>query len=120
MCDTDMVLPADTLDRLTAAADPAERPVVGALCFSLDKGEKLCTMYELTGAEPGRVAFTRYQSWPEDAVMRVSATGAACLLMHRDALEGGEKHAGDVAGPGVRETGAGPRARVGGGMPVCL
>ena len=120
MCDTDMVLAADTLDRLIGAADPAERPVLGALCFSLDKGEKLCTMYELTGAEPGRAAFTRYQSWPDDAVMRVSATGAACLLLHRDALEAVEKHAGDVAAPWFRETGAGPLALMGEDMTFCL
>ena len=32
MADTDMVFAADALDRLIAAADPAERPVVGGLC----------------------------------------------------------------------------------------
>src|SRR5258708_32434434 len=93
MCDTDMVLAADTLDRLIAAADPAERPVLGALCFSLDQGEKLCTMYELTEAEPGRAAFTRYSSWPGDAVMRVSATGAAGLLLPSATLAAAAKHA---------------------------
>src|SRR5260370_8652924 len=83
MCDTDMVLGADVLDRLIAAADPAERPVLGALCFSLDKGEKLCTMYELTEAEPGRAAFTRSSSCPENSVMLVSGPRPACLLLHR-------------------------------------
>jgi len=120
MCDTDMVLQPDALDRLIAAADPAERPVLGALCFSLDAGEQVCTMYELTEPAPGRVAFARYTQWPEDSVMRVSATGAACLLLHRDALEAVEKHAGDVAAPWFRETGAGPMALMGEDMTFCL
>src|SRR5260370_764542 len=34
MCDTDMVFAADALDRLIAAADPVERPLLGALCHS--------------------------------------------------------------------------------------
>ena len=32
--DTDMGFAADTVDRLMAAADPVERPVVGALAFT--------------------------------------------------------------------------------------
>lgn len=32
--DTDMGFTADTADRLLAAADPTERPIVGALCFA--------------------------------------------------------------------------------------
>jgi hypothetical protein len=32
--DTDMGFPAETLELLLAAADPIERPIVGALCFS--------------------------------------------------------------------------------------
>src|SRR5258708_33172456 len=52
--------------------------------------------------------------------MRVSAAGAACLLLHRDALTAVEKHAGDVAAPGFRETGAGPLALMGEDMTVCL
>ena len=122
ICDTDMVLPADALDRLVAAADPAERPVVGGLCFSLDRGEKLPTMYELTEPGPGRLAFTRYAAWPEDACVRVSATGAACLLIHRAALEQVEKHAGDIAAPWFRETALrnAPLALMGEDLTFCL
>jgi GT2 family glycosyltransferase len=120
MCDTDMVLAPDTVDRLIAAADPAERPVVGGLCWSLDGGEKLPTMYELTEPEPGRLAFARYRDWPQDACMRVSATGAACLLIHRDALERVRKHAGDPAAPWFRETAVGPMALMGEDMTFCL
>jgi GT2 family glycosyltransferase len=120
MCDTDMWFGADTADRLIAAADPAERPVVGALCWSLDKGERFPTMYELTEPEPGRVAFARYRQWPEDACVPVAATGAACLLMHRDALEKVAASAGDLAAPWFRETAIGPMALMGEDMTFCL
>jgi len=119
MCDTDMWFAADALDRLVAAADPVERPVVGGLCWSLDKGERFPTMYELT-QEDGRLAFVRYADWPEDACMRVSATGAAFLLMHRDALEAVAKHAGDPAAPWFRESAVGPLALMGEDMTFCM
>lgn len=107
MCDTDMWFPADTVGRLIAAADPVERPVVGGLCFSQNTdnggGEPYPTMYELTERD-GDLAFIRYKRWPDDAVMRVSGTGAAALLIHRGALEAVEKHAGDIAAPWFRQS----------------
>jgi GT2 family glycosyltransferase len=120
MADTDMWFPGDALDRLIAAADPAERPVVGGLCWSLEAGQRHVTMYELTDPGDGRkLAFTRYPEWPEDTVMRVSATGAAFLLMHRDALEK-VAAGGDVAAPWFRETAVGPMALMGEDMTFCL
>jgi GT2 family glycosyltransferase len=121
MCDTDMVLEPDTVDRLVAAADPVDVPVLGGLCWSLDKGEKLPVMYELAEPEPGRLAFTRYQYWQRDTVMRVSATGAACLLIHRSALERVRLHAGDAAAPWFRESAVGaPMALMGEDLTFCL
>jgi GT2 family glycosyltransferase len=121
MCDTDMSFPADTVDRLVAAADPADRPVVGALCFSLSQGQKYPTMYELVEGAPGGLAFRRYREWPEDACVRLSATGAACLLMHRDALLAVEKHANDPAAPWFRESAIGaPMALMGEDLTFCL
>ena len=99
MCDTDMVLEPDTIDRLIGAADPAEVPVVGGLCWSLEAGQRVPTMYELVQGEGGGLAFTRHSRWPQDAVIRVSTTGAACLLIHRSVLELVAKHAGDMAAP---------------------
>jgi hypothetical protein len=108
MCDTDMWFPADTVSRLTAAADPVERPVLGALCFSQNTdnggGEPYPTMYELTERPDGDLAFVRYRHWPEDAVMRVAGTGAAALLIHRRALEAAGKRAADLAAPWFRES----------------
>jgi hypothetical protein len=129
MCDTDMVLQADAVDRLIAAADPVEVPVLGGLCWSLDGGVKVPTMYELTqkyelatGERSGALAFRRYSDWPENAVMRVGATGAACLLIHRDALKAVEKHAGDAAAPWFRESALPgvPMALMGEDLTFCL
>jgi hypothetical protein len=64
MVDTDMVFAPDMLARLVAAADWAERPILGALCYSENEdGEPYSTMYELVeeqgqpsspGTRPGR------------------------------------------------------------------
>jgi hypothetical protein len=122
MLDTDMWFPPDTAQRLIDAADPVERPVVGALCFSQNfEGAPYSTMYELTEPEPGRLAFARRKEWPEDECVKVSATGAACLLMHRDALELVRKTSKDPAAPWFRETSVGaPLALMGEDMTFCL
>jgi hypothetical protein len=120
MADTDMWLPWDTADRLIAAADPAERPVVGGLCFTENPGgEPLPTLYELTKDTDGQPAFARHASWPEDGLVRVTATGAACLLIHRDALEAAGKASGDGAAPWFRESVIG-QSLVGEDLTFCL
>jgi GT2 family glycosyltransferase len=98
--------------------------VVGGLCFSknADGGAPYSTMYELTDKGGGRLAFTRYETWPEDQCVQVSATGAACLLIHRTALEAVEKDTGDVAAPWFRETALrnAPLALMGEDLTFCL
>jgi GT2 family glycosyltransferase len=119
MIDTDMVFAADALDRLIAAAHPQDRPVLGALCYGPVNGEPVPTMYELTDTNP--VAFTRLTTWPDHAPVRVSATGAAFLLMHRTALERIEASSGDPAAPWFRESAIGqPLALMGEDMTFCL
>ena len=122
MCDTDMVWAPDALDRLIGAADALERPLVGALCYSQDDGaDAFPVMYELVCDDGKAPAFTRYQRWPEDACVQVSATGAAFLLMHRDALEAIRGHVGDVAAPWFREMAVGaPLTLMGEDMTFCL
>jgi len=115
MADTDMWFPADTVDRLIAAG----RPLIGALCWSLDKGERKPTMYELVEGPEGQMAFTRPSDWPEDEVVQVSGTGAACLLIHRDVLLAVEK-GGDKAAPWFRETPVGPMSLMGEDLTFCL
>lgn len=105
MTDTDMMLPWDTIDRLVQAADPSDRPVVGGLCFTENPGgEPLPTLYELVQDGDGQPAFARHQSWPDDGLVQVTATGAACLLIHRDALELVAKTSRDGAAPWFRES----------------
>jgi hypothetical protein len=122
MVDTDMVFGAAEVDRLAEAADPVARPVLGALCYSQDgeTGEKQPTMYELL-QEPdgGQIGFVRYKIWPEDICVPVGATGAAFLLMHRDALERVAKASGDRAAPWFRESVIGA-ALVGEDLTFCL
>lgn len=122
MVDTDMVFSSTALDRLIAAADPVGRPIVGGLCFSLVNGETLPTLYELTeNTESGRPEFIRYTQWPEDGLLRVTATGAAFLLMHRSALEAVERLTKDISAPWFRETPVGaPLALMGEDMTFCL
>lgn len=86
MLDTDMVFRPDTLERLLEHADADKSPIVGALCFGVDKGQYFPTLYDLTGTEDD-VQFVRYDAWAPDSMMQVFATGAACLLIHRAALE---------------------------------
>jgi GT2 family glycosyltransferase len=121
MVDTDMVFSGSALDRLIAAADPVERPIVGALCFSPAAGEVRPTMYEITQKESGALGFVHLQAWPEDTCVKVSATGTGFLLMHRGALERVAAFSKDAAAPWFRETPVGaPLSLMGEDMTFCL
>lgn len=85
--DTDMTFEPDLVERLLEFADEDKAPIVGGLCFSLGiTGELEPTLYDLTGTEE-RPEFIRYHRFPLDAMFQVFGTGAACLLIHRSALE---------------------------------
>lgn len=121
MADADMWFPADTVDRLIAAADPVQRPIVGGLCWSLDGGVRVPTMYELIKKGERELAFARWKDWPEDECVRVTATGTACLLMHRSALELVATSSGDAAAPWFRESAVGaPLSLMGEDLTFCL
>jgi hypothetical protein len=85
--DADMSFPPDTLDRLLVEADATRAPIVGGLCFGTDEGQLFSTLYDLTMCEDGRPQMVRYNDWPENTMFQVTATGAACLLIHRTVLE---------------------------------
>lgn len=96
MIDTDMGFPPDTVDKLFAAADPAERPIVGGLCFS--QREKATdgaggwrtlaapTMFDWAH-DGDKQGFAVRWDYPRDTVTAVDGTGAACLLVHRSVFE---------------------------------
>jgi hypothetical protein len=95
--DTDMGFAADTVDRLLAAADPVERPVVGGLAFTQRQelsdgmGGWRCratpTVFDWTVLDDGQMGFSVRWKYPPDQLVRVAGTGAACLLVHRGVFE---------------------------------
>lgn len=81
--DADMVFETDVVERLVHAAHPELRPIVGALCFSLQNGTVACpTVYAMR--DDGQVG--RVFSYPRDSLVRC-LTGTGCLLIHRDVLD---------------------------------
>jgi hypothetical protein len=98
MVDTDMGFTADTIDRLVNSARESGALVIGALCFAQksDQGPETMlharrlklvpTLYRYMdlGREKG---FLPIEDYKPDSFQWVDATGAACLLMHRVALE---------------------------------
>lgn len=92
MIDSDMGFASDTVERLLSSAHPEHRPVLGGLCFQLyDKDQRasfngkrygiMPTLYESMGE-----GYRHIPDYKRDSVMRVDATGGACLLIHRGAL----------------------------------
>lgn len=105
MVDADMGYAGDTVERLIAAADPVERPVVGGLAFACKsdgvgpfgagrfRGQP--TLYDYVETDD-KVGFLARMNYERDQLVRVAGTGAACLLMHRSALELMRDRFGDV------------------------
>lgn len=86
--DSDMAFPPYTLGRLIAKAHPVHRPIVGGLCFGGRKDTVFPTLYRLVdpATNDGEVIQV-IEDFPEDALVKVDATGAACLLIHRNVLQ---------------------------------
>jgi hypothetical protein len=94
--DTDMGFEPDTVERLLQAADPVERPVVGGLCFA----QREHVSDGVGGWRPvawptvmdwnvidGRGGFEVRWDYPRNTLTRCSATGSACVLIHRSVFE---------------------------------
>jgi len=105
MVDSDMGFEHDLLERLIEAADPKARPVVGALCFAQKTAGKASgygvryracpTLYDFI-EQDDIVGFAPRLTYERDTLQVVSATGAACVLIHRSVLEGVRAKYGDV------------------------
>lgn len=103
--DTDMGFAPSVVDDLVAAADPDERPVVGALCFgnreeSLDGMGGFVTLpmptvYRWHQVSDGRGGFVPWVDYPRDRLVPAAGTGSACILIHRSVLEKIQAEEGD-------------------------
>lgn len=94
--DTDMGFHPDTVDRLIDAADPAERPIVGALTFANRETDNDGMGGRRAIAAPvvldwktidGESGYDVRWDYPRDTVTRVDGVGMACVLIHRTVLE---------------------------------
>jgi hypothetical protein len=86
LVDTDMVFLPDTVERLLEFADPEKAPIVGGLCFSIDRGVMFPTLYGLVGEEDSPQVI-RFHEWPPDSMFQVAATGTGCVIIHRTVFE---------------------------------
>lgn len=97
MLDSDMGFEPDTLAKLLEVADPERAPVVGGLCFSMrEHGSDHFGGMEtypwptiLTWQEHDDKIWrmTGTDHYPVNTMIKVGATGAACILIHRSVLE---------------------------------
>lgn len=89
MIDADMAWKYEDFDRLCKAADPERRPIIGGLCFGGGRagvGGKLNifpTLYNISDTENGQIISDPVMEYPRNKVMRVGATGAAFLMVHK-------------------------------------
>jgi len=96
MVDADMGFAPDVVERLLGSADPYNRPVVGALCFALRRAgltdnhamrfRIVPTLYDFHELDD-EIGFAPVADYPRGRAVKVAGTGAACLLVHRRALE---------------------------------
>lgn len=105
MVDTDMVFEPDVVERLLGSAYSGARrvaDVIGGLCFGAQDGRLFPTLYAVRDGE-----VFRFAEYPRDSLVEVSATGAACLLIHRSVLERVgqvQAEAGNTAFPWFQES----------------
>lgn len=94
--DTDMGFAPDTIDRLLEAADPIDRPIVGALCFSMREYENdglggwrtapTPTVFDWANID-GQMGFAIRYDYKPNVLTQAAGTGSACVLIHRSVFE---------------------------------
>lgn len=95
--DTDMGFAPESLYQLLMVADPAERPIVGGLCFAQRqfahdgmhgyRTQPLPTIYDWIPDDEGIARFTSVPLYPVNTLVRTPATGSAFILIHRSVFE---------------------------------
>jgi GT2 family glycosyltransferase len=90
MVDADMVWKPGDLDALFAAADPMGRPILGALCFGARFDDS--NVFPAMLMDDGNGGLYRLENYPRNQIVRVTATGAAFLLVHRRVFEHMAEH----------------------------
>lgn len=85
MVDSDMVFRPDDVRVLIDHADRLERPIIGGLCFAGITPESMYpTVYSLGRDEnSGQFDVDKVMDYPKNALVKVAATGAAFLLVHK-------------------------------------
>lgn len=101
--DADMAWDPDALDGLMAVADPTKAPIVGGLCFGAFHDALFPTIYQF-GQVDGEFTTIRVAEYPDNSTIRVAATGAAFLLIHRSALVAIRDHEFNKTFPWFQET----------------
>lgn len=101
MVDSDMGFDRDVVDKLVMSAVAYDVKVLGALCFAQKQDLDLApapfygnrfriqpTLYAYTEVpETGEKGFQSIIKYRRDSFQTVGATGAACLVIHREVLE---------------------------------
>lgn len=86
MLDSDMTFGADMLDLLLETSRDNDADVVGGLCFAGGRSRMFPTLYKVGRTEKGEIDVDPIIDYPRDTVVKVGATGAACLLIRRRIL----------------------------------
>ncbi len=104
MVDSDMGFEPDIVDRLVEVAHAKDRPVVGGLAFAHKTDGKATgygiryrcqpTLYDWY-EDDDQAGFVPRFRYDRDTLAEVGATGAACVLIHRLALEAIRDRYGD-------------------------
>jgi hypothetical protein len=100
MIDADMTFEPDLVYKMLAVAHPERVPIVGALCFGGGRvHEPFPTIYRLLEEKVGERSYyslDKVYDYPRDTLVSVGATGAACLLVHRQVFAVMKKHYGTL------------------------
>ena len=123
--DTDMGFLPDLVERLMESADPTERPIVGALCFSHrqiapdDYGGRhtVATPTLFRWAERGGMeGFDIIYDYPPASLVACDGTGSAAILIHRSVFEQMRAEYGDTWYDPIRAK----EGRVGEDLSFCM